>query len=94
MITRKHCPNAKPRSGSPSKYKDSALAKIRYDNLLEGGRDIYLYDLLMTHPEEMGGTSAVAPDTYYKKMNIVSMRTSWEDLSDGFFWQPKAESTA
>ncbi len=72
-----------------TKYNDPALAKMRYHNLLEGGRDIYLYDLLMTQPEDMGGTSAIAPDTYYQKMNIVSMRTSWTDLSDGFFLAAK-----
>lgn len=72
-----------------TKYNDPALAKIRYDAALEGDRFIYQYDVLMTHPEKMGGVSKMALDTYYKKMNIFSMRTSWENLSDGFFLAAK-----
>ncbi len=72
-----------------TKYNDPALAKMRYDAARKGDRFIYQYDILMTHPEDMDGVSKMASDTYYKKMNIVSMRTSWEDMTDGFFLAAK-----
>lgn len=72
-----------------TKFADTGLAQLRFDNMLAKGFEPGLYDLLMTHPEHMGGTVAMELDTYYKNMNIVSMRTSWDDASDGFFLAAK-----
>ena len=69
-----------------AKYKDPALAQLRYNNMLTYNFPTTLYDLLMTRPEMLSGSgSEMDQDIYYKNMQIVSMRTSWEDMSEGIF---------
>ena len=71
------------------KFKDSGLAQLRYNNLQENAFAPTLYDLIMTRPEMLGGTSDMAPDILYKNMNLVSMRTSWANNTEGFFLAAK-----
>ena len=67
------------------KFNDSALMEMRFNNM--GTRSIAadLYDLVMMRPEMMGGESTMDRDLLYSNTNIVSMRTSWTDSSNGFF---------
>ncbi len=71
------------------KYNDPGLAQMRYDHIAEYGFATDLYDLLMTRPEMFGESDGMDRDLLYKNMNVVSMRSSWTDSSNGIFLAAK-----
>ncbi|MCK9478212.1 MAG: heparinase II/III family protein [Firmicutes bacterium] len=72
-----------------TKYNDSDLAELRYSNMVAYSFTADLYDILMTRPEMLGGSSTMDHDLLYTNMNLVSMRTSWSDMADGIFLAAK-----
>lgn len=71
------------------KYNDSALAQLRYDNMIANGFAPSLYDLLMVRRELLIGFSDMQCDMLFSNLNLFSLRTGWSDANDGIFLAAK-----